>query len=135
MRKSQYSSISEINITSLVDVMMVLLIIIMLTAPFIQAGITVKLPKARSTVIKETQGVIVAITKEGDIYLNNEKVAEDNLQETLRNLKVAGEERVFIRADEEVPYGVVMKVIGNVKEVGIDEVGMITELDQKKRKK
>ena len=133
MRKTQYSSISEINITSLVDVMMVLLIIIMLTAPFIQAGITVKLPKAKSTVIKETRGVIVAITKEGAIYLNNDKIDEEELAGALRNLKVAGEERVFIRADEDVPYGVVMKVIGSVKEVGIDEVGMITQLDQKKR--
>jgi len=133
MRRTQYSSISEINITSLVDVMMVLLIIIMLTAPFIQAGITVKLPKAKSTVIKETQGVIVAITKDGEIFLNNSQVEEDELPEALRNLKVAGEDRVFIRADKDVPYGVVMNVIGNVKEVGIDEVGMITELEQGKR--
>jgi biopolymer transport protein ExbD len=130
MKKSPYSSLSEINITSLVDVMMVLLIIFMLTAPFIQAGIKVRLPKAKSTVIKESEGVILAISKEGDVYINNNKVEMEELTESLRNLKVAGEERVFVRADQDVPYGVVMKVVGNVKEVGIDEVGMITELEK-----
>ena len=130
MRRSPYSSVSEINVTSLVDVMMVLLIIFMLTAPFIQAGIKVRLPKAKSTVIKEREGVMVAVTREGDVYLDNVKIDRDQLAEALRNLKVAGEERVFIRADEEVAYGTVMRVIGDVKAVGIDEVGMITEIDK-----
>jgi biopolymer transport protein TolR len=130
MRRSHYSSLAEINITSLVDVMMVLLIIFMLTAPFIQAGIKVQLPKAKSTVIKEREGVMLAVTKEGDIYLNNRKIEADKLAESLRNLKVAGEERVFVRADKEVEYGTVMNVIGNVKSVGIDEVGMITEIEK-----
>jgi biopolymer transport protein TolR len=112
--------------------MMVLLIIFMLTAPFIQAGIKVRLPKAKSTVIKERDGVMVAITGEGEIYLNNEKIERDQIAEALRNLKTAGEERVFVRADKDVSYGIVMDVIGNVKSVGIDEVGMITEIDHKK---
>jgi biopolymer transport protein TolR len=130
MKKSPYSSMSEINITSLVDVMMVLLIIFMLTAPFIQAGIKVRLPKAKSTVIKEREGVMLAITGEGDIYLNNERIEPSKMPEALRNLKTAGEERVFVRADEDVAYGIVMRVIGDVKSVGIDEVGMITEIDR-----
>lgn len=132
MRKSPYSSVSEINITSLVDVMMVLLIIFMLTAPFIQAGIKVRLPQAKSTVIKETEGVMLAVTQEGFVYINNERVERDKLEEALRNLKVAGEERVFVRADTDVPYGVVMEVIGDVKSVGIDQVGMITEMEKKR---
>jgi biopolymer transport protein ExbD len=130
MKKTPYSSLAEINITSLVDVMMVLLIIFMLTAPFIQAGIKVRLPKAKSTVIKETQGVILAINEEGVVYLNNAEVERESLSEALRNLKVAGEERVFVRADKNVPYGIVMEVVGHVKDVGIDEVGMITEMER-----
>lgn len=130
MRRSPYSSVSEINVTSLVDVMMVLLIIFMLTAPFIQAGIKVRLPKSKSTVIKEREGVMLAVTREGDVYLNNQKVDRDELPNALRNLKVAGEERVFVRADKEVEYGIVMEVVGHVKSVGIDEVGMITEMDR-----
>ncbi len=130
MKKSRYSSVSEINLTSLVDVVLVLLIIFMLTAPFIQAGIKVKLPKAKSTVIKETDGVVIAITREGEVYLDNEPVEKEDLADALRNLKLAGEERVFVRADEGVPYGVVMKVVGNVKGAGIDEVGLITEIKE-----
>ncbi|MDH3215525.1 MAG: biopolymer transporter ExbD [Candidatus Krumholzibacteria bacterium] len=130
MKRSPYSSMSEINITSLVDVMMVLLIIFMLTAPFIQAGIKVRLPKSKSTVIKEREGVMLAVTREGDVYLNNAKVDRDKLADELRNLRVAGEERVFVRADKEVAYGIVMQVIGDVKAVGIDEVGMITEMER-----
>jgi biopolymer transport protein TolR len=127
MRRSRYSSISDINVTSLVDVTMVLLIIFMLTAPFIQAGIKVKLPKAKSTVIKETDAVIISVDKTGKIFINNDEVEEEKLGDALMTLKVAGEERVFVRADKDVPYGAVMNVIGEVKAVGIDDVGMITE--------
>jgi len=134
MKKSPYSSVAEINITALVDVMMVLLIIFMLTAPFIQAGIEVKLPKAKSTVIKETDGVTIAVNQDGEVFLNKQKVAMADLPEALRNLKVAGEERVFVRADKSVPYGIVMQVIGDVKAVGIDQVGMITEMDSQDKK-
>ena len=135
MRRTPYSSLADINITNLVDVMMVLLIIFMLTAPFIQAGIKVRLPKTKSTVIKETEGVMLAITEKGDVYPNDKKVGQKDLENALRNLKTAGEERVFVRADKNVPYGVVMQVVGRVKEVGIDEVGMITEMEGKKKKK
>jgi biopolymer transport protein TolR len=128
MRRSKYSSVSDINVTSLVDVTMVLLIIFMLTAPFIQAGIKVKLPKAKSTVIKETEAVVISVNREGEIFINNEKVEDEQLGDALTTLKVAGEERVFIRADKDVPYGVVMNVIGEVKGVGINDVGMITEI-------
>jgi biopolymer transport protein TolR len=132
MKRTPYSSLADINITNLVDVTMVLLIIFMLTAPFIQAGIKVRLPKAKSTVIKETEGVMLAVTEKGEVYLNHTKVERKDLAEALRNLKTAGEERVFVRADKNVPYGVVMEVVGRVKEVGIDEVGMITEMEAKK---
>lgn len=134
MKRTPYSSLADINVTNLVDVTMVLLIVFMLTAPFIQAGIKVRLPKAKSTVIKETEGVMLAVTEQGDIYLNNAKVERKDLEEALRNLKTAGEERVFVRADKNVPYGVVMEVVGHVKEVGIDEVGMITEMEMEKKK-
>lgn len=131
MKRSRYSTVSDINVTSLVDVTMVLLIIFMLTAPFIQAGIRVKLPKAKSTVIKETDAVIIAVTGDGAVFINNDPVGDRNLEEALLTLKVAGEQRVFVRADKDVPYGVVMNVIGEVKAAGIDDVGMITEMKRK----
>jgi len=133
VRRSRYSSVSDINVTSLVDVTMVLLIIFMLTAPFIQAGIKVKLPKAKSTVIKETDAVVISIDKERAVYINNERVEDAKLGDALATLKTAGEERVFVRADEDVPYGAVMTVIGEIKAAGIDDVGMITEMKREGR--
>jgi biopolymer transport protein ExbD len=133
MRRTPYSTVADINVTSLVDVMMVLLIIFMLTAPFIQAGIQVKLPKAKSTVIKETDAVVVSVTKDRKVYVNNDLVPEEQLGSTLATLKAAGEERIFVRADQDVPYGAVMSVIGEVKAAGISDVGMITEKKQIRR--
>ena len=80
--------------------------------------------------IKETEGIVIAISREGQVYLDNKPVEKEDLADALRNLKLAGEERVFVRADEGVPYGVVMTVVGNVKGAGIDEVGLITEIKE-----
>ena len=132
-RNSPYSSVSDINVTSLVDIMMVLLIIFMLTAPFLQAGIQVKLPRAKSTVIKETDAVVVSVTKDRKVYVNDDRVDEKKLGQVLATLKAAGEERVFVRADQDVSYGAVMSVIGEVKAAGINDVGMITEVKRQKR--
>lgn len=134
MKKSRYSSVSEINVTSLVDVTMVLLIIFMLTAPFIQSGIKVKLPKVKSTVIKETEAVVISVTKDSEVFINNDKVEGDQLGPALETLKVAGEERVFVRADGDVPYRVVMNVIGEIKAAGIEDVGMITEMKEDRKR-
>ena len=131
MKRSKYSTVSDINVTSLVDVVLVLLIIFMLTAPFIQAGIKVKLPKAKSTVIKETDAVVISVNKDDEVFINNEKVEDDKLGAALSTLKTVGEERVFVRADQDVPYGSVMRVIGEVKAAGINDVGMITEMERK----
>jgi len=133
MKRSKYSTVSDINVTSLVDVVLVLLIIFMLTAPFIQAGIKVKLPRAKSTVIKETDAVVISVNKDDEVFINNEKVEDDKLGAALSTLKTVGEERVFVRADQDVPYGSVMRVIGEVKAAGINDVGMITEMERQKK--
>ena len=127
---------ADINVTSLVDVMMVLLVIFMLTAPFLQAGIQVKLPKAKSTVIKETDAVVISITKDGKIFVNDDRVDADKLPATLSTLKSAGEEVVFVRADQDALHGTVMAVLGEVKAAGINDVGMITDMkrDPKRRR-
>jgi biopolymer transport protein TolR len=119
-------------VTSLVDIMMVLLIIFMLTAPFLQAGIQVKLPKAKSTVIKDTEAVVVSVTKDRKVFVNSDRVEEKKLAQVLAALKAAGEDRVFVRADQDVAYGAVMAVIGEVKAAGINDVGMITEMKRQR---
>jgi len=126
---------ADINVTSLVDIMMVLLIIFMLTAPFLQAGIEVKLPRAKSTVIKETDAVVISITKDGKVYINDDRVDASQLASTLSTLKAAGENVVFVRADKDATHGTVMAVIGEVKAAGIDDVGMITEMKRDKKRR
>jgi biopolymer transport protein ExbD len=118
---------ADINVTSLVDIMMVLLIIFMLTSQYIQSGIQVKLPKAKSTVIKETDAITISVTKKREVYINNDRVKVDRVTPTLKTLKATGETRVYVRADETVPYGVVMEVIGEVMAAGVTDVGMITD--------
>jgi biopolymer transport protein ExbD len=128
MKRSPYSSMADINVTSLVDIMMVLLIIFMLTSQYIQSGIQLKLPKANSTVIKETDAITISIQKNRKIYINDDVVKNaDQVSQALKTLKATGESRVYVRADESVPYGAVMEVIGEVKAAGITDVGMITE--------
>jgi biopolymer transport protein ExbD len=131
MKRSPYSSMADINVTSLVDIMMVLLIIFMLTSQYIQSGIQLKLPKTKSTVIKETDAITISVTSNKKIYINDDVVKSvSQVSQALKTLKATGESRVYVRADQSVPYGTVMEVIGEVKAAGITDVGMITEKKQ-----
>jgi biopolymer transport protein ExbD len=121
---------SDINVTPLVDVMLVLLIIMMLVAPLLQQGVSVKLPVASNTVDKpETQGqTVVAIASNKTMYLNARPVQEGELgtkiNELLENQK---EKIVLIKADEEVEYSAVMAAMDQLRQAGIEDIGLITE--------
>ena len=127
---------SDINVTPLVDVMLVLLIIMMLVAPLLQQGITVTLPKASNSVDKpETRGqTTVAIAVDKRIYLNAKEVEDkDKLGETVKTLledKKSDEKVVFIKADQGVDYGVVMATMDQLRAAGIEGMGLITEKPQ-----
>jgi biopolymer transport protein ExbD len=127
MRRRHFRSVAEINVTSLVDIMMVLLVIFMLTAPLLQTGVQVKLPTAKSVAIKETEAIVVTVSKDGVVFVNDAQTPLDAIGSTLKSLRESGEERVFVRGDTDVPYGVVLSVIGEIKAAGITNVGMITE--------
>ena len=121
---------SDINVTPLVDVMLVLLIIMMLIAPMLQQGVSVKLPTATNMVDKlEVQGqTVVAIGRDKQMYLNAKQVNEGDLgtkvTELLENAK---EKIVLIKADEEVEYGAVMAAMDQLRQAGIEDIGLITE--------
>jgi biopolymer transport protein TolR len=120
--------ISDINVTPLVDVMLVLLIIFMVTAPMMMHGVKVDLPRTESRAIKtEEDPLLLTITKKGDIFIEDYKVEYKGLKEKLEKIFAnrAGKE-ILLQADKEVPYGVVMRVMAQVKEAGITKVGMIT---------
>ena len=121
---------SDINVTPLVDVMLVLLIIMMLVAPMLQQGVSVKLPMADNTTDKpEVQGqTVIAVAKDKRIYLNAKLVSEAELgtkvNEYLENKK---DKVVIIKADEEVEYGAVMAAMDGLRQAGIEDIGLITE--------
>lgn len=127
MRRRHFRSVAEINVTSLVDIMMVLLVIFMLTAPLLQTGVQVKLPTAKSVAIKESEAIVVTVAKDGGIFVNDAPASLASIGGTLTALRESGEERVFVRGDTDVPYGVVLSVIGEIKAAGITNVGMITD--------
>ncbi len=121
--------ISDINVTPLVDVMLVLLIIFMVTAPMMIHGVKVNLPITESKSIKSKEDpLILSITKKRLIFIENYNVSFNALKGKLKKIFAnrAGKE-ILLQADKDVPYGFVMKVMSQVKEAGITKVGMITE--------
>ncbi|HPC72956.1 MAG TPA: biopolymer transporter ExbD [Syntrophales bacterium] len=124
--------VSDINVTPLVDVVLVLLIVFMVTAPMLQMGIDVNLPrvKARSVNVGEEK-IVLTINGKKEIYLNEYKTPVGDLSTKLESIfKNRLDKEVYMRADKEVPYGFVVQVMAEVRKAGIDKLGMITEPPQ-----
>jgi TolR protein len=120
-------ALSEINVTPLVDVMLVLLIIFMVTAPMMTRGIDVRLPKTESGSDATERRLIVSVDRENTVYLNDRPVNIQLLTEQLKaEIERRGIDFVFLRADQEVAYGRVMMVMDQIKRAGADRVGMVT---------
>lgn len=122
-------SISQINVTPLVDVMLVLLVIFMVTAPILQQGVSINLPKVKAAALTgEESQLVVALTARGKVYLNDTAMAVPDLQAKLGAIvRERPDRQVFFRADANVPYGEVMRVIAAVREAGVQRLGMVTE--------
>jgi len=120
---------SDINVTPFVDVMLVLLIIFMVTAPMMMQGVEVNLPKTTTKHIKTREDpLILTVNKKKEISIENYQIRLEDLESKLQKiLKYRREKEVLLKADRELPYGFVMKVIAGVKRAGIDKLGMITE--------
>ncbi|GBE06867.1 MAG TPA: protein TolR [Nitrospirae bacterium] len=120
----QKQALSEINVTPFVDVMLVLLIIFMVTAPLLQQGIDVNLPQAKGKEMSPAERVVITIKKDGRIYVNKKITAMEQLK-TL--FATTADRDVFLKADKDVPYGIVVQVMGELREIGIEKLGMVTE--------
>jgi len=131
--RRSYSTLAEINITPLVDVMLVLLIIFMITAPLMMEGVKVDLPSATTQAMKsENEDVVLTVTKSGDLFLQGDKSTYNlsNLTEKLTAVyQNKSKKDIFLRADKTVPYGIVVQVMATCKNAGIERIGMITETD------
>jgi len=128
-RRGRTGVMSEINVTPLVDVMLVLLIVFMVAAPMMTVGVPIDLPKTQAQELNsQTQPITVAVTPEGTIYVGEDVVAEADLINTVSALAVNGtEERIFLRGDTSANYGSVMRVMGILSGAGFSKIGLITE--------
>lgn len=119
---------SEINVTPFVDVMLVLLIIFMVTAPMMVQGVDVDLPKATSKALKGgEERLVISVDNDSQVFINEQVVSVEFLTQKLEAiLENLDEKNVYLRADKKVPYGIVVNVISKIKKAGIDSLGMIT---------
>ncbi|HEX5606394.1 MAG TPA: protein TolR [Candidatus Binatia bacterium] len=122
------TTISQINVTPLVDVMLVLLVIFMVTAPIIQQGVQVNLPQTKASAIAGSEEpLIVTVAKDGKIYLNDNVIGLADLGTKLTAIrKLQADKQVYLRADQDVRYGTVMKTIAEIKQAGIEKLGMVS---------
>lgn len=135
-RKNRKGLVADINVTPLVDVMLVLLIIFMVTAPMMTQGVDVDLPETTAKPLRQKEDlVMVTIDKNGDIFLNKIQCTQAVLKQQLLTLTKADRDKpIFLKADKQVPYGVVVAVMADIKEAGFDKLGMVTQpADKRKR--
>lgn len=119
---------AEINVIPLVDVVLVLLIVFMVTAPMLHRGLDINLPTSGSTNIKVEERLVLSIGRDQKLYLDNDPVSVEQLKRRIQAMKENNAiPSVYLRADREVPYGVVVQVMDGVKRAGIEKLGMVTE--------
>jgi biopolymer transport protein TolR len=123
------SMLTEINVTPLVDVMLVLLIIFMVTAPMLQTGVDVNLPQAKAQTIPDDEGkLILTMTKDRRIFLGKWEIPKDEVETKLKtNAKLAADRELYLHADKDLPYGEVVKIMAVIKQAGVDKLGMVTD--------
>jgi biopolymer transport protein TolR len=128
-RRGRRRAMAEINVTPFVDVMLVLLIVFMVTAPLLTVGVPVDLPKTRAPALgQDKEPLSVTIAKDGRIFLQKDVVPEDALVAKLTAISQNGyDQRIFVRGDKSVDYGRVMEVMGLLSQAGFTHIGLVTD--------
>ncbi len=133
-RRGRRRPMSEINVTPFVDVMLVLLIVFMVTAPLLTVGVPVDLPKTRAQALgQDREPLSVTVKRDGKIYIQNSPVTEDELVAKLTAIAANGyDQRIFVRGDRSVDYGKVMEVMGLLSAAGFTHIGLVTDVAKPK---
>ena len=119
---------ADINVTSLVDVMIVLLIMFMITAPMSQSGMQVRVPQTEAGPLSAAEAIVVSMDDQGRVYIDRTEVRPEALGQALAQIRTSrGTDRVYVRADEANPYGRVMVMMSQLREAGFEDVGLVTE--------
>jgi biopolymer transport protein TolR len=127
--EDRYAPLAEINVTPMVDVMLVLLVIFMVTAPLLTVGVPLDLPKSRATTITEPKKpVIISLNREGEVFIGNERIAPDDLEAHLTVLAAEDPNRiVYIRSDRTNTYAQLMDTLGEVNHAGFSKVSLVAQ--------
>jgi biopolymer transport protein TolR len=124
---------AEINVVSLIDVMMLLMVIFMITAPIMQGGVDVALPKAQAKPLEAKSSLVVTIDRSGQIAVDETKLSYSEFKASFKALaSQRGKDGVYLRADEGVPYGTVVQVLAIMKNTGVGDVGLVAEPEDQK---
>jgi len=119
---------ADINVVSLIDVMMLLMVIFMITAPMMQGGVDVSLPRAEARPLQAASGLVVTVARDGAIYVDEGRFTYDEFRATFRALAGRrGRDGIYLRADEGVPYGTVVKVLAVMRTAGVGDIGLVAE--------
>ena len=133
-RRERMGLNAEINVVSLIDVMMLLMVIFMITAPMMQGGIDISLPKAEARPLEAKSGLVVTVDREGKIHVDEIVLSFSEFRATFRALAAdRGRDGVYLRADAGVPYGQVVRVLAVMRASGTPDVGLVAEDDDGKR--
>ena len=125
-QRGELSFNADINVTSLIDVVLVLLIVFMITAPIMQGGLDVELPRAEARPLQPKEGMVVSVNRDGKVYVDNTPVSYRDFRATFRALVSQRKpEGVYLQADARVPYGEVVKVLAVIRTAGIANVGLV----------
>jgi biopolymer transport protein TolR len=132
----QRRAMTDINVTPLVDVMLVLLIIFMVTAPLIQSGVKVDLPRASAQQMEhQEEKLVLTITRDRRVYLGNTEIAPAELERKLStNARLQKDKELYLHADRSLPYGQVVEIMAVARRAGVESLGMITEPDKELRR-
>ena len=132
--EDRYQPLAEINVTPMVDVMLVLLIIFMVSAPLLTVGVPLDLPQTQAkTLEQDKEPLTVSVNVKGEVYLQNTEIALDEVVPKLKAITDArggSDERIYVRGDRQVDYGTVMKVMGRISAAGFHRVALVTEIEE-----
>ncbi len=132
MKKGKYTSLSEINVTSLVDVTLVLLIVFMITAPLLKSGMKVDLPQTVAKEIDPDKSIVLTVNKSGKLFWQKEEISIAVLRERLQKRQISNRlEPILLQGDKEVYYGYVIEVMDVIKELGIGNMGLVLKPRQR----
>ena len=121
----------DINVVSLIDVMMLLMVIFMITAPMMQGGVDVALPKAAARPLQAASGLVVSVTRDGTIFVDESRFTFEEFRASFRALAGRrGREGIYLRADQGVPYGTVVRVLAVMRGAGVGDIGLVAEPEQ-----